>query len=159
MQINLSTIQEKLDKNLLDPTKQITIKHLVACGAIGRNVGDGVKLLAKGDVKQPIDIEVSRASKRAIDKIEAAGGSVTVSWYTKLGLRALLKPFKFDILPRRSRPPPKYMEYYTSNETRGYLSPMMQMKKLGLPYTPVAVEPTVVSAKQADKSSKKKESS
>jgi large subunit ribosomal protein L15 len=143
----------------LDATKQITIKHLVACGAIGRNIGDGVKLLAKGTVKQAIDIEVSRASKRAIDKVEAAGGSVTVSWYTKLGLRTLLKPFKFDILPRRSRPPPKYMEYYTSNETRGYLSPMMQMKKLGLQYSPVVIEPTVTDGKQSDKSTKKKESS
>ena len=145
MQVNLDTIQLKLDRNLLNPNKLVTMKNLVACGAVGRNVGDGVKLLAKGNVSVPIQIEVTRASKRAIEKIEAAGGSVTVSWYTRLGLRALLKPEKFEILPRRSRPPPKYMEYYTSNESRGYLSPMMQMRKLGLNYTPVntAAEPTV----------------
>jgi len=116
------------------------MKNLVACGAVSRNIGDGVKLLAKGNLDHPIQIEVTRASKRAIEKIEAAGGTVTVSWYTRLGLRALLKPEKFDLLPRRSRPPPKYMEYYTSNETRGYLSPMMQMKMLGLKYTPVTID-------------------
>ena len=133
-------VQNKLDKNLLNPDALITMKHLVACGATGRTIGDGIKLLAKGSVKKPIHIEVSRASKRAVEKVEAAGGSVTVSWYTRLGLRALLKPEKFDILPRRSRPPPKYTEYYTSDETRGYLSPMMQMRKLGLTYKPMVVE-------------------
>ena len=133
-----------MEQNLLDPTKPITIRELVACGAIGRNVGDGVKLLAKGEVSQPINIEITRASKLAIEKVEAKGGSVTVSWFTRLGLRALLKPFKFDILPRRSRPPPKYMEYYTSNETRGYLSPMMQMKRLGLKYEPLVVDQPAV---------------
>jgi large subunit ribosomal protein L15 len=155
--VNLSTIQEKLEKNLLDPTKPITIKHLVACGAVGTNVGDGIKLLAKGDIAQPVNIEVTRASERAISKVEAKGGSVTVAWYNRLGLRALLKPYKFDILPRFARPPPKYMEYYTSNETRGYLSPLMQMKKLGLSYTPVVIEQEqpAASGRSKEKAAKK----
>ena len=116
------------------------MKDLVTCAAVSRRLKDGVKLLGAGDLKQPINIEVLRASQSAIEKIEEAGGSITVSWYTRLGLRALLRPDKFDILPRRSRPPSKYIAYYTSNENRGYLSPMIQMKKLGLEYKPVVLD-------------------
>ena len=138
--MNLSTIQDKIDKGILDPNKPINMKDLVTCAAVSRRLKDGVKLLGAGDLKQPINIEVLRASQSAIEKIEEAGGSITVSWYTRLGLRALLRPDKFDILPRRSRPPSKYIAYYTSNENRGYLSPMMQMKKLGLEYKPVVLD-------------------
>lgn len=38
------------------------------------------------------------------------------------------------LLPRRARPPPKYMPYYTNYEKRGYLNPKVQLerKKRGL---------------------------
>lgn len=136
--VNLDTIQGKIDRELLDPTKPITMKELVQCGALGSNLKDGVKLLARGQLRQPIEIETTRASARAIEKVEQAGGVVQVSWYTRLGLRALLKPEKFEggIVPERARPPSKYIEYYTSDEQRGYLSPKMQMRKLGLNYVP-----------------------
>ena len=42
----------------------------------GRN--DGVKLLAEGEVNNPLTIRLSQVSKRAKEKIEAAGGSVEV---------------------------------------------------------------------------------
>ena len=50
--------------------------------------------------------------------------------YNKLALRALLKPDKFDLIPKRARPPPRLMPYYTGYENRGYLSPEMQMREL-----------------------------
>ena len=46
------------------------------------------------------------------------------SHYNRLALRLLLKPQKFVApYPRRARPSPKLMSYYTSDEHRGYLSP------------------------------------
>ena len=38
------------------------------------------------------------------------------------------------LLPRRARPPPKYMSYYTDYSKRGYLNPKVQLerKKRGL---------------------------
>jgi len=132
------------------------MRELVASGAVSPNVRDGVKLLAKGKLEQPVKLEVTRASEKAIQKVESVGGSVTVSWYTRLGLRALLKPEKFDILPRRPRPPPKYVEYYTANETRGYLSPMMQMKKLGLEYKPFTAPKPAAPAPQKPATEEKK---
>ncbi|KAH9260415.1 ribosomal protein L15 [Batrachochytrium salamandrivorans] len=141
-EVNLGQIQDKLDFKLLDASRKITIKDLVACGLISRNVRDGVKLLGRGRLTQAIDIEVTRGTDLAMKKVEAAGGKFTAMWYTHLGLRALLFPFKFDILPRSPRPPNKFLPYYTSNESRGYLSPLVQMRKLGLPYTPVVLNPT-----------------
>ena len=46
------------------------------------------------------------------------------SYYNRLALRLLLKPHKFVApYPLRARPTLKEMEYYTSDENRGYLSP------------------------------------
>ena len=85
----------------------------------------------------PLDIEVTRASKSAIEAIEKAGGTVTCVHHNRLGLRALLAPEKFEgRLPKMAKPPPKLMPFYLDFERRGYLSPEIQLrqqkKKLGL---------------------------
>ncbi len=71
-----------------------------------------------------INIEVSRASKKAIETVEREGGQITCAYYTKLGLRVLLKPWKFDEkrMPRRAAPPPKLEKYYRDPGKRGYLA-------------------------------------
>ena len=48
--------------------------------------------------------------------------------YNRLALRALLKPDKFAALPRRAKPPPKLMTYYTSYDKRGFLVPAVQLR-------------------------------
>ena len=52
------------------------------------------------------------ASASAIKMVEDAGGTVTCVHFNALALRALMKPYKFELLPRRARPPPKIMNYY-----------------------------------------------
>ena len=79
-----------------------------------------------------IHIEVAQASLKAIEAVEAKGGTVTCMHYNRLALRALLKPEKFVTIPRRARPPPRLMDYYTSDETRGEFSPFVQLRKAGL---------------------------
>ena len=111
----------------------LTMKDLVEAGITkNSSIKHGVKLLAKGKerLKTPFKIEISRASAGAVEAIEKVGGEVTTVHYNKLALRALLKPEKFDIIPKRARPPPKLMQYYTDYEKRGYLSPEIQLKKL-----------------------------
>jgi large subunit ribosomal protein L15 len=39
---------------------------------------DGIKLLGQGEVKNPLSVKVNRVSKKARQKIEAAGGTVEV---------------------------------------------------------------------------------
>eukprot|EP00638_Chattonella_subsalsa_P001318 CAMPEP_0117757102 /NCGR_PEP_ID=MMETSP0947-20121206/14511_1 /TAXON_ID=44440 /ORGANISM="Chattonella subsalsa, Strain CCMP2191" /LENGTH=117 /DNA_ID=CAMNT_0005576891 /DNA_START=553 /DNA_END=906 /DNA_ORIENTATION=- len=110
------------------------MKDLTSCGLVNftKTLRCGVKLLANGKelLKSPVNLEVMGASKEAIKRVEEVGGSVTSTYYNKLGLRALLKPDKFDSVPKRPAPPPKLMPYYLDYERRGYLSPEMQMKSL-----------------------------
>ncbi|CAM9131416.1 unnamed protein product [Hapterophycus canaliculatus] len=81
---------------------------------------------------QPIHLEVSRASAGAIEAIEAQGGTVTCAHFNRLALRALLKPEKFEELPKRARPPPRLMPFYLDHGRRGYLAPEIQMRNLEL---------------------------
>ena len=93
-----------------------------------------MKLLGKGKERltHPIWIDVSRASQASIEPVKEVGGEVRTVHYNKLALKALLKPEKFEIIPKRvrARPPPKLMLYYTDYEKRGFLAPEMQMKEL-----------------------------
>jgi hypothetical protein len=70
------------------------------------------------------------ASSNAIAAVERGGGTVTCVHFNRLALRALMKPYKFDILPRRARPPPKIMDYYLDRTKAGYLSPEIQTRNL-----------------------------
>lgn len=70
------------------------------------------------------------ASAEAIRAIESVGGTVTCVHLNKLALRALVKPFKFELLPRRARPPPKLVNYYLDRTKNGYLSPEIQIRNL-----------------------------
>jgi large subunit ribosomal protein L15 len=75
--INLGRLQEAIDAKKIDIKKQITIDVLKAAGMVTR-VRDGVRLLAKGELKEKINIEVSGVSAAALAAVEKAGGTVTV---------------------------------------------------------------------------------
>mmetsp|Transcript_25715 Transcript_25715/g.37943 ORF Transcript_25715/g.37943 Transcript_25715/m.37943 type:complete len:297 (+) Transcript_25715:52-942(+) len=145
--VNLGMIQDYVDMGRLVLPKPheppLTIKDLVDAGITNiTRVKHGMKLLAKGKerLRSPIRIEISRASGAAIEAIEGVGGEVTTVHYNKLALRALLKPHRFDIIPKRARPPPKLMTYYTDYDNRGYLAPETQLKKLNLQLQNFAVD-------------------
>ena len=70
------------------------------------------------------------ASAEAIAAIEGVGGTVTCVHLNELAVRALLKPFKFELLPRRARPPPKLVDYYLDKTKNGFLSPEIQIRNL-----------------------------
>lgn len=113
---------------------------------------DGVKLLAKGSeaLKTPINILVSRASKSAIEAVEAAGGTITTRYYTRASIKRLMQgesenssipiprrtstesdasllaeasPFAYRLPDPTSR---KDIEYYRDPAHRGYLSHMVK---------------------------------
>jgi len=76
--VNLGRLQEAIDAKKLDIKKAITVELLQAAGLVN-GVKDGVRLLAKGDLKSKVNIEVSGASVAAIAAVEKAGGTVTVA--------------------------------------------------------------------------------
>lgn len=134
--VNIGDLQDFIDMKRIDTDdKVINMKDLVDSGLVTMSsVKFGIKLLAKGKdrFRSPIKIEVSRASRSAIEAIEKAGGEVTTVHYNRLSLRALMKPHKFEggLLPRPALPPPRLMTYYNDFDNRGYLSPQIQKKKL-----------------------------
>lgn len=133
-ELNLFRLQQWIDQGRLDPTKTITLRDIHMSNVCGK-VKHGVKLLGgrkdgKTELKTPVSIEVSRASKKAIAAVEAAGGTIKTVYFNRLGLRSHLMPHKFEHEPRRARPPPAIMSYYTSFENRGYLSPEVQLAEM-----------------------------
>lgn len=76
--VNLGRLQAALDAGKLRPDAAVTGAALVAAGVL-RRTGDGVRLLAKGELKAPLTIEVAGASKAAIAAVEKLGGKVIVA--------------------------------------------------------------------------------
>jgi large subunit ribosomal protein L15 len=75
--VNLDRLQAAIDAGRLDPKKPVDQAALQAAGVIN-NPRDGVRLLAKGELKAKVDITVAGASKAAAAAVENAGGSLTV---------------------------------------------------------------------------------
>lgn len=72
--INLQTIAEYIEAGKLAET--ISVAELIAAGLAHKN--DQVKILGGGEFTNKIEIEVHAASKSAIEKVEKAGGSITL---------------------------------------------------------------------------------
>jgi large subunit ribosomal protein L15 len=70
-------LQQALDAKKLAARGTIDGKSLVAAGVL-RRLGDGIRLLAKGELTSKITIEVAGASKAAIEAVEKAGGKVVL---------------------------------------------------------------------------------
>lgn len=73
--VNLGRVQEALDAKKLDAKQVITAEALKAAGVISR-LKDGVRLLAKGDLKSKVTFQIAGASASAVAAVEKAGGKV-----------------------------------------------------------------------------------
>ncbi len=76
--VNLGRIEAAVKAGKLDAKKAIDADALVAAGLL-RRARDGVRLLAKGELKSKVELVVHGASKAAIEAVEKAGGKVTVT--------------------------------------------------------------------------------
>jgi large subunit ribosomal protein L15 len=76
--VNLGQIQRAVDAGKIASGAALDGAALVAAGVLRRS-GDGVRLLAKGELKAPISFTVAGASKAAIAAVEKLGGKVTVT--------------------------------------------------------------------------------
>jgi large subunit ribosomal protein L15 len=75
--INLGTLQNAIDNKKIDAKTEITEDTLVEAGVLRRKK-DGVRLLARGELKAKVNITVSGASAAAVAAVEKAGGKVTL---------------------------------------------------------------------------------
>ena len=76
--VNLGLIQKFIDAKKLDAKKDIDGAALVASGLVRREL-DGIRVLGKGEITSKVTLTVAGASKSAIEAVEKAGGSVTVT--------------------------------------------------------------------------------
>lgn len=74
--VNLGRLQEAVDDGRIKSGDTITEEVLVAAGVVQR--ADGVRLLAKGELKAKLNLVVSKASAAAVAAVEKAGGKVTL---------------------------------------------------------------------------------
>ena len=75
--INLSKIQDTINKNKILPNTKINLQSLQKSNLINSKY-KRLKLLGSGDIKNKFDFEVNFISKSAKEKIEKSGGKVTV---------------------------------------------------------------------------------
>ena len=75
--VSLARIQAAIDAGKLDAKATIDAAALKAAGVI-RRPKDGVRVLSDGELKAKVTLEVAGASKSAVEKIEKAGGKITL---------------------------------------------------------------------------------
>jgi large subunit ribosomal protein L15 len=113
--LSVGRVQRWIDTGRLDVTRMVTMRDLVTSGCV-RRVKEGVVLEAGGALEAPLQIEVTEVTPAAAEVVLRAGGTVTLAWYNRLGLRALIKPEKWTALglplPRWASPPPKMEKRY-----------------------------------------------
>lgn len=76
-EINLGRLQKAIDEGKIDAAQPIDAAALIGAGLVRREL-DGVRLLAKGELKAKVEITVAGASKSAIAAVEKAGGKVNL---------------------------------------------------------------------------------
>lgn len=121
-QLNLSKLRYAIEKGRIDTRFPITQRHLYDCRAI-TTIKRGVGLYNVNDFPFPykIDIEVAGSDQSSIDAIKAVGGTVTVVYMQPVTLRAHVKPWKYEVLPRTARPTLKMVHYLEKMKARGAL--------------------------------------
>tara|TARA_A100000171_G_C2130451_1_gene146314 strand:- start:1749 stop:2207 length:459 start_codon:yes stop_codon:yes gene_type:complete len=76
-ELNLGQIQAAVDAKTFDPAKTVSRQSLIDAGLLKKNAKD-LKLLGKGDLKTPLNFEVSKASKTALDAVEKLNGKIKI---------------------------------------------------------------------------------
>ena len=76
--INLDTLQRAVDAGKLDSSATIDADVLVKAKVL-RRAKDGVRVMARGELKAALTLDVAGASKAAIEAVAKAGGKLNVT--------------------------------------------------------------------------------
>jgi large subunit ribosomal protein L15 len=79
--VNLGRLQKAIDEKRFDKKSIVNSETLSLAGLVRGNK-DGIRILAKGDIKESLVFEVAGATRSAIDAIEKVGGKVTLPGLT-----------------------------------------------------------------------------
>ena len=75
--LNLGDIQNLIDEGKIDSAKEINNEIIISSG-IFSNIKDGIRVLARGEIKTKVNILVNGASKSAIEQVKKVGGSINI---------------------------------------------------------------------------------
>ena len=75
--LNFNRIEKLINEKKIDPKKLINHQTLFDLGIV-KTMKSKIKLLAKGEIKTKINIEVAAASNSAKEIVEKVGGSITI---------------------------------------------------------------------------------
>lgn len=120
--LNLSKLRMAIEKGRLDTRFPITQRHLYDSKTVTK-IKRGVTLFNVNDFPFPykIEIEVAGADQSSVDAIRAVGGNITIVYMEPVSLRAHVKPWKYEVLPRTARPTLKMVHYLEKMKARGAL--------------------------------------
>ncbi|UDL95580.1 50S ribosomal protein L15 [Lichenihabitans sp. PAMC28606] len=76
-EVNVGRIQQAVDAGKLG-SGPITVASLIEAGLVSK-ARDGVKILGMGELTAKLTFDVAAASKSAVEAIEKAGGTITMS--------------------------------------------------------------------------------
>ena len=77
VEVNIGRIQTAIDAGKLDRKKPVDAAVLVEAGVISK-ARDGVRILAKGELKAKVELHAAGASQSAIAAVEKAGGKIVL---------------------------------------------------------------------------------
>lgn len=105
----------------------------------------GVKVIGNDKVlTEGLRLEVTEVSQGAKASVVAAGGKATTVYYNRLGLRALLRPDKYEkkgrALPRPAKPPPRLRERFDVVPDRIHDGPIREPRPAYPPPTELQME-------------------
>ena len=77
VEVNLGRVQKAVDAGKLTAAGTLSEADLIKAG-LARRAKDGIRLLAKGELKAQLSFEVTGASKPAVEAVEKLGGKVII---------------------------------------------------------------------------------
>eukprot|EP01066_Platyproteum_vivax_P015693 Platyproteum_vivax@DN6904_c0_g1_i1.p1 len=132
--LDLSKVRKYIEKGRLDSRFPITQRHLFESRCVTK-VRKGISLFNVNDYPFPykMNIEVAAADQSSIDAIKRVGGTVTVVYLERVNLRAHVKPYKFEVLPRTARPNLQMVNFLEKMRVRGanvrYIKPLWLLQE------------------------------
>ncbi len=98
-EVNLDRLQAAIDGGKLDAKGTVDAAAMIKAGLVRREL-HGIRLLARGEIKSALTIEVAGASQAAVAAVEAAGGKVIQRERPLAGEKAEDDPTKGDAAPK-----------------------------------------------------------
>lgn len=76
-ELTLGRLQAAIDSKKIDAKKDVTEDVLVKAGVVRRKK-DGIKLIASGELKDKVNLNITKVTKGAEEAVSKAGGKITL---------------------------------------------------------------------------------